>query len=161
LTLGLTFMTTVGLAAADGVSAMFMELFGTNIETFTSKMSEIASDLQFGAGVLVVVLMALFLVIVLLFVALELVFRESFVLVLVPICAILFATEVYRPTKGMGARAGRLLVATIAAKPMIALCLAVGAVALGQQAANTVELDAVAESSSGPREVERGDFDDW
>ena len=70
------------------------------------------------------------------FVAFELVFRESFVLVLVPLCAVLLCTEVYRPTKGMGARAVRLLIVTIAAKPIIALCLAVGAVASASRPRN-------------------------
>lgn len=160
LTLGLTFVTTIGLAVADGVATMFMELFGNNIESFSEAMSSVTADLGFGAGVVVIVLMALFLLIVLMFVALELVFRESFVLILVPLCAVLLCTEVYRPTKGVGSRAARLLVVTIAAKPIIALCLAVGAVALGQQAAQT-SVDAVEEPAAGPREITQAEFDDW
>lgn len=160
LTLGLTAFTSVGLVAADGVTVMFMELFGENIETFTTTMASITSELSFGAGVLVIVLMALFLIVVLLFVAVELIVRESFVLILVPICAVLISTEMYRPTKGMGSRSTRLLMTTIAAKPMIALCLAVGAAALGQQAIDT-EVDAVAEPATGPREITEEQLTSW
>lgn len=159
LNLSLVFMVEIGLAAADGVSLWFLALFGNDIEVFTLKLSEVTNDLAFGSGILVVVLMALLLVLVLAFVCLELIFRQSFILVLVPITAILLATEVYRPTKGMGSRAGRLLLVTIAAKPMIALCLAAGAAALGAQA-EQASLNAVTEPG-GPREVTREQYDSW
>ena len=61
----------------------------------------------------------------------------------------LLATEVYRPTKGMGGRAMRLLVVAIAVKPIIALCLAIGAAALGQQAARAT-VNAVEEPAPSP-----------
>lgn len=159
LNLSLLFLTGIGLAVADGVSTWFLGLFGDNIELFTIKMAEITNSLAFGSGILVVVLVALFLVLVLAFVCLELIFRQSFVLVLVPICAILLATEVYRPTKGMGGRACRLLVVTIAAKPMIALCLAAGAAALGAQAAQTT-INAVDEPG-GAREITSEQYQQW
>lgn len=159
LNLSLVFLVGLGLAVADGVSGWFLGLFGTDIELFTMKMAEVTSSLQFGTGVLVVVLVALFLVLVLAFVALELIFRQSFIVVLVPICAILLATEVYRPTKGMGGRAVRLLIVTIAAKPMIALCLAAGAAALGAQAAN-VSVDAI-DVPGGVREITSEQYESW
>jgi hypothetical protein len=160
LSLGLLYITTLSLVAADEISSLLMANFGDDVVAFTDRVTEITDSLSFGAGVLVVALVALFLTLVTCFVVLELVFREAFVLILVALVAVLLATEVYRPTKGMGARAGRLLIVTVAAKPLIALCLAVGAAAMGQQAANT-SLDAVAEPGSQPRRITQEEFDTW
>lgn len=161
LMLWLVGLTQLGLVLADGVSSWVMGQFGENVEVFTLKLSKVASVTGFGAGIMVIVAMAAFLMLVLLFVTVELVFRESFILILVPTCAVLLATEVYRPTKGMGARTTRLLTIAIASKPFIALCLAVGASAMGQQAESTDDPVAVAEPGAGPQTISQEDFDAW
>ena len=126
--------TMGALAVADYFSIQSLNLFGANIRALPETIEASTNGLEFGAGVLVICLVGLFLLVAALFVAFELVIREGLILVLVPLVAVLLATEVYRPTKGMGGRALRLLGVVIALKPMIALCLAIGAAALGSKA---------------------------
>jgi hypothetical protein len=126
--------TMGAIAVGDYFSIQSLELFGANIRAVPESIEQSTDGLEFGAGVLVICLVGLFLLVAALFVAFELVIREGLILVLVPLVAVLLATEVYRPTKGMGGRAMRLLGVVIALKPMIALCLAIGAAALGNEA---------------------------
>jgi hypothetical protein len=128
---GLLFISTLGIAIADAITNALLGVFGDGVGTFTDALTSVDNELGFGAGLLVVILMALLLVLVLGVVALELVFREGFIFVLVAITALAVVFDVYRPTRGAGARAGRLLAGVIAAKPIIALCFAIGGAALG------------------------------
>lgn len=158
--------TMGAIAAGDYFSIRSLELFGSNIRGLPEALNEATDGLVFGVGVLVISLIALFLVLAAMFVTFELVIREGLILVLVPLVAVLLATEVYRPTKGMGGRAMRLLVVTIAMKPVIALCLAIGAAALGQQAvaANEERVHVAAEEPAGvgaPGGVSDWEFSSW
>jgi hypothetical protein len=161
----LTFATTLAVAVADAFAAQSMDLFGTNIEAIPNRLAEITHGLVFGVGVLVVALVALFLALTLLFVAFELLIRQALIYVLVVVATVLLTTEVYRPTKGMGSRALRLLGVTIAAKPMIALCLAVAATAVGSEAAGVTDAgssrDAVEEPGRPAGTVSELDLNAW
>jgi len=128
---GLLFITTLGIALADAITNALLAVFGGGIESFTEALTSVDNELAFGAGLIVIILLALLLTLVLAVVALELVFREGFIFVLVAITAIAIVFDVYRPTRGAGARAGRMLAGVIAAKPIIALCFAIGGAALG------------------------------
>lgn len=131
--------TMGALAAGDFFSIRSLDLFGENIKALPEALNEATDGLVFGVGVLVICLVGLFLLLAAVFVTFELVLREGLILVLVPLVGVLLATEVYRPTKGMGSRAMRLLGVTIAMKPAVALCLAIGAAALGQEAVTANE----------------------
>lgn len=142
---GLLFVTTLGLGIADGVSTMLMSLFSTGTTDFAASMANVAGQLQFGAGLLVVILLGLVMLLVLLFVALMMVFREGFIYLLTAITAVMIVLDVYRPTRGAGARSWRLLAGVIAAKPIIALCFALGGQMLGGAGAASPSTEAIAE----------------
>lgn len=135
----LTFATGLAVATADEFSQRSIELFADNIEAIPATLSEVSHGLVFGTGTLVINLIALFLMLTLLFVAFELVVREALIYLLVVITAVLLTTEIYRPTKGMGGRALRLLGVVVATKPLIAVCLAVGGAAIGQHAGEVAD----------------------
>ena len=83
---------------------------------------------------------------VLLVVAIGFVFREGFIFFLVAITVVMVCLDVYRPTKGAGGQSMRLLAGVIVAKPLIALCFALGGAMLGAAAAdNPPDAGAVAE----------------
>jgi hypothetical protein len=132
----LLFFTTLGLAFADAVSAWLMSMFSGSANDFATAMSNVTGQLNFGAGLAVVMLTALLLILVLLVVAVGFMFREGFIFFLVAITVVMICLDVYRPTKGAGGQSIRLLAGVIVAKPLIALCFALGGAMLGGAAAN-------------------------
>lgn len=128
---GLLAVTTLGLEIADALTAGLLGFFDGGVTQFTDRLSAVADRGSFGGGLIVVIVMSLVMMLVLLFVALELIFRQGFIYVLTALCAIAVVVDVYRPTRGSAARSGRLLAGVIAAKPLIALCFAIGGTALG------------------------------
>ena len=127
----LLFITTLGLGLADAVSAWLMGMFSGSANDFATTMSSVAGELQFGAGLAVVMLTALLMILVLVAVAIGFVFREGFIFFLVAITVVMVCLDVYRPTKGAGGQSMRLLAGVIVAKPIVALCFALGGAMLG------------------------------
>lgn len=140
---GLLFITTLGLGLADAISAWLMTLFNDGSMNFANAMTNVANELQFGAGLIVVMLTALLMTVLLVLLAVAFVFREGFIFFLVAITAVMVALDVYRPTKGAGGQAMRLLAGVIIAKPVVALCFALGGQMLGS--INSEPADQVAE----------------
>ena len=62
----LLFITTLGLGFADAVSAWLMGMFSGSANDFATAMSSVAGELQFGAGLLVVMFTAVLMILVLL-----------------------------------------------------------------------------------------------
>jgi hypothetical protein len=133
----LLFITTLGLGLADAVSAWLMGMFSGSANDFAATMSNVTGKLQFGAGLAVVILTALVMLLVLLAVAIGFMFREGFIFFLVAITVVMVCLDVYRPTKGAGGQSMRLLAGVIVAKPLIALCFALGGAMLGAAATDS------------------------
>ena len=153
---GLLFVTTIGLAFADAVTAWMLDTVAYGANDFADALLGVDNAFSFGFGLIVIIIAALVMIFVLLIVALELVIREAFIFVLVAITALAVVADVYRPARGAGGRAGRLLAGVIAMKPIIALCFAIGAAALGAVDGNTDDVSAVAEPGET---VEEGTID--
>ena|GEM_PF-3388232 len=128
---GLLFVTTLGLALADAVTVWMLDTVAYGANDFAESLLDVDNSFTFGLGLVVIMIAALVMIFVLLIVALELIVRESFIFVLVAITALALVADVYRPARGAGGRAGRLLAGVIAMKPIVALCFAIGAAALG------------------------------
>ncbi len=142
---GLLFVTTLGLALADAVTAWMLDTVAYGANDFAESLLDTDNGFSFGLGLVVIMIAALAMIVVLLVVALELIVRESFIFVLVAITALALVADVYRPSRGAGGRAGRLLAGVIAMKPIIALCFAIGAAALGAHGADDTAVSAIPE----------------
>jgi hypothetical protein len=152
----LVFITTLGLGFADAVSAWLMGMFSGSANDFAATMSNVTGELQFGAGLVVVILTALVMLLVLLAVAIGFMFREGFIFFLVAITVVMVCLDVYRPTKGAGGQSMRLLAGVIVAKPLIALCFALGGAMLGAAATDSSH-DAGAVAEPGTAATAAGD----
>ena len=141
----LLFVTTLGLGFADALSALFMGMFSGSANDFATAMSNVAGELQFGAGLLVVMFAAVLMVLLLLLLAAAFLLREGFIFFLVAISAVMIAVDVYRPTKGAAGQSMRLLAGVILAKPIVALCFALGGAMLGQANADSAASAEIAE----------------
>ncbi len=142
---GLLFVTTIGLALADAVTVWMLDTVAYGANDFADALLDVENAASFGFGLIVIILTALVMIVVLLIVALELLVREAFIFVLVAITALAVVADVYRPARGAGGRAGRLLAGVIAMKPIIALCFAIGAAALGTAGGSDSGVSAVPE----------------
>jgi len=120
-------------------------MFSGSADDFATAMSNVAGELQFGAGLLVVMLTAVLMLLVLLVVIVGFVFREGFIFFLVAISAVMIALDVYRPTKGAAGQSLRLLAGVIIAKPVVALCFTLGGAMLGQVHADSAATGEIAE----------------
>lgn len=153
---GLLFVTTIGLALADAVTAWLLDTVAYGANDFAEALLGVDNAFSFGFGLIVIIIAALLMIFVLLIVALELIVREAFIFVLVAITALALVADVYRPARGAGGRAGRLLAGVIAMKPIIALCFAIGAAALGTVGGSNADVSAVPEPGET---VEEGALD--
>ena len=142
---GLLFVTTLGLALADAVTAWMLDTVAYGANDFAESLLDTDDGFSFGLGLVVIMIAALAMIVVLLVVALELIVREAFIFVLVAITALALVADVYRPSRGAGGRAGRLLAGVIAMKPIIALCFAIGAAALGTHGVDDAAISAIPE----------------
>ena len=95
---GLLFLTTLGLAVADGVTDWLLGMFSGGATDFAEAMANVAGELQFGAGLFVVMLTAFGLMVILGLVTVMLVFREGFIFFLTAVTAVMVVLDVYRPT---------------------------------------------------------------
>ena len=151
---GLLFVTTLGLALADAITVWMLDTVAYGANDFAEALLEVDNSFTFGLGLVVIMIAALVMIFVLLIVALELIVREGFIFILVAITALALVADVYRPARGAGGRAGRLLAGVIAMKPIVALCFAIGAAALGTAGGGGDDVSAVPEPGE---EQEAGD----
>lgn len=155
----LLFVTTLGLALADAVTTWMLGSVASGAGDFAASLATATNDVTLGSGIVVIVVASVAMLLVLLVVAMELLVRESFIFILVAITAIALVADVYRPTRGAGGRAGRLLAGVIAMKPIIALCFAIGAAALGGSGGADVSNQAIPEPGTVTAAGAEGDAD--
>ena len=147
---GLLTFTTWGVELGDAITAWLMDSYGAGMRAFPDNIRAALGDMEFGMGLLVVVLLALVMMLVLLVVLGQLVVRQGYIYLATALTATVVGLELYRPTRGATGRSIRLLVGLIAAKPAIALCFAIAGASMGGNNYVTPADEPVAEAAAEP-----------
>ena len=134
-TAGLLAAVTIAIGFADALTHGFLAGFGSSAKVLSDRIGHLPAGVNLGAALLVAIVVAILVLMIGLTVLVELLVRTGFIYVLVALAPLALATDVWEPLRGAGQRTGRTLAGVILAKPMVALCFAIG----GSLLANTAQ----------------------
>ena len=138
-TLGFTSLAIEFADALTGTLAGHGAGGGSNL---ANAMANLSKPAELGAGIFAIGALASLTILAGLVLYAELLFRAGFIYVVVCFVPLGLASDIWAPMKGAAKRAVRLLAGVIMAKPVVALCLAIGAALIG---APTAPSTAIAE----------------
>ena len=131
LMIGTLGFTTLAIEFADALTTTLAAHGAGDVAGLTQGLAAIGKPAELGAGLLAIGALGGLTILAGLVLYAELLFRAGFIYVVVCFVPLGLATDVWAPMKGTAKRAIRLLAGVIMAKPVVALCLAIGGSLIG------------------------------
>ena len=131
LMVGTLGFTSLAIEFADSLTSLLAANGIGNATGLAGSMSSIAKPANLGPGLMAIGALSGLMILAGLALYAELLFRAGFIYVVVCFVPLGLATDVWAPMKGTAKRAIRLLAGVIMAKPVVALCLAIGGSLIG------------------------------
>ena len=140
LMIGTLGFTTLAIEFADALTATFTAHGFGNSSNLATSMSSVSKPAALGAGLMAMGALSGLMILAGLVLYAELLFRAGFIYVVVCFVPLGLATDIWAPMKGTAKRAIRLLAGVIMAKPIVALCMAIGASLIGSAGASSTAI---------------------